>query len=185
MANGLRRSITVLFICLLGAEADSQETLMLVKEWPVAEGTHVVAVFDDGAAYHSLVPNDSSAPEACANPRRVSLSLLTSYDYAGLRRKGEPDFKLDPAEVERHWRTITERPVDYVAEAESTIHGNVWCAFAVVGKPIAQLTELRLMKYKSLFFDILPRAPDQRNAATWFWQATYDFARRVTTPSFQ
>src|SRR5688572_16145584 len=56
----------------------ASETLMLVKEWPVAEGTHVIAVFDDGAAYHSLVPNDSSAPEACANPRRVSMSLLTS-----------------------------------------------------------------------------------------------------------
>jgi hypothetical protein len=129
------RLAVLVFLLQVAPHILAAETLMFVKEWPVAEGTHVIAVFDDGAAYHSLVPNDSSAPEACANPRRISMSLLTGYDYAGVRRRGEPDFKLDAAEVAQHWRTITARPVEYVAKADATMHGNVSCTFAVVGKP--------------------------------------------------
>ena len=69
------------------------------------------------------MPNDWNAPDACANPQRISLTLLTSYDYAGLRKKREADVQLDPAEVARHWRTITENPVEYVAKADATTHG--------------------------------------------------------------
>ena len=180
----MSRSIPLLFVCLLGVGAHAHaHPVKFVKEWTVAQGIHRIVVFDDGAAYHSLLPNDSSALPACSDPRQASLSLLSAYDYAGMRGKREPDVTLDAAEVARRWSTVADQPVEYESKPDARFHGGTECMFAVIGKPTARLTELRLVNFNSMFFDIVPRSSKQREAASWVRQALYDFGRKVTAPS--
>jgi len=196
MANGFSRSILLLSVCLLGLDAHPQalgfsatppqpesHTVKFVREWSVAEGTHVFVVFDDGAAYHSLLPKDSSSLPACSEHRQTSLSLLSAYDYAGMRRTREPDITLDAAEVARRWSTVADQPVEYEVQSRARLHGGVSCMFAVTGKPTARLTELRLMNFDSMFFRVLPRSSEQRATESWLGQALYEFSRKVSAPS--